>query len=283
MTDKNKDCNCCDDCTGPGCGCCDDCAPRMPMIGEPAPAFKANTTQGQINFPSDFEGKWIILFSHPADFTPVCTTEFMTFGSMAAEFEALNVQLAGLSVDSIYAHIAWLRKIQDIKWKKMKNIEVKFPLIEDIKMDVSRKYGMVQSSVSYTQAVRSVFFIDPKGIIRAMIYYPPSLGRNFDEIKRVILALQKADKENVATPADWRPGMDVILPAPGSCGTAKDRVEEKKDDQICYDWFLCFRRDTDAPEKAKRGPKAGTRKSVAKPAAKTAKKAPSKKSPAKKA
>jgi len=283
MADKKKECDCCDDCTGPGCGCCDDCAPRMPMIGEPAPAFKANTTQGPINFPADFKGKWIILFSHPADFTPVCTTEFMTFGSMAEEFEALNVQLVGLSVDSIYAHIAWLRKIQDIKWKKMKNIEVKFPLIEDIKMDVSRKYGMVQSSVSDTQAVRSVFFIDPKGIIRAMIYYPPSLGRNFDEIKRVILALQKADKENVATPADWRPGMDVILPAPGSCGTAKDRVETKKEDQICYDWFLCFRKDTDAPAKAKRGPKAGTRKSTAKPAAKTAKKAPAKKAPAKKA
>jgi len=283
MADKKKDCDCCDDCSGSGCGCCDDCAPRMPMIGEPAPAFKANTTQGPINFPADYEGKWIILFSHPADFTPVCTTEFMTFGSMAEEFEALNVQLVGLSVDSIYAHIAWLRKIQDIKWKKMKNIEVKFPLIEDIKMDVSRKYGMVQSSVSDTQAVRSVFFIDPKGIIRAMIYYPPSLGRNFDEIKRVILALQKADKENVATPADWRPGMDVILPAPGSCGTAKDRVEDKKEGQICYDWFLCFRKDTDAPAKAKRGPKPGTRKAAAKPAAKTAKKAPAKKSPAKKA
>ena len=270
MADKNKDCNCCDECTGPGCGCCEDCAPRMPMIGEPAPAFTANTTQGQINFPSDFEGKWIILFSHPADFTPVCTTEFMTFGSMAEEFEALNVQLVGLSVDSIYAHIAWLRKIQDIKWKKMKNIEVKFPLIEDIKMDVSRKYGMVQSSVSDTQAVRSVFFIDPKGIIRAMIYYPPSLGRNFDEIKRVILALQKADADNVATPADWRPGDDVILPAPGSCGTAKDRVETKDADKICYDWFLCFKKDK--PSKAKKAPakKAPAKKAVAK-------KAPSKK------
>jgi peroxiredoxin (alkyl hydroperoxide reductase subunit C) len=190
----------------------------------------------------------------------------MTFGSMAKEFEDLNVQLIGLSVDSIYAHIAWLRKIQDIEWKGMKDLEVKFPLIEDIKMDVAKKYGMIQPNVSTTQAVRAVFFIDPVGKIRAMIYYPQSLGRNFDEIKRVILALQKADADGVATPADWRPGDDVILPAPGSCGTAKDRVESKDADKICYDWFLCFKKDK--PSKGRRGA--------------SAKKAPAKKAPAKK-
>ena len=222
---------------------CEEIIHRMPLIGDDAPEFVANTTQGEIHFPKDFKGKWIILFSHPADFTPVCTTEFMTFGSMIKEFDELNVQLVGLSVDSIYAHIAWLRKIQEIEWKGMKNIEVTFPLIEDITMEVSSKYGMVQPKVSKTQAVRSVFFIDPKGKIRAIIYYPQSLGRNFDEIKRVILALQKADADGVATPADWRPGDDVILPAPGSCGTAKDRVESKDEDKICYDWFLCFRKD----------------------------------------
>jgi alkyl hydroperoxide reductase subunit AhpC len=168
-----EECDCCDGCT---CDCCEN---KPPMIGGDAPAFKANTTQGEINFPGDFAGKWIILFSHPADFTPVCTTEFMTFASMAEEFEALNVQLVGLSVDSIYAHIAWLRKIQDIDWNGMSNVEVKFPLIEDIKMDVAKKYGMIQPAVSDIQAVRSVFFIDPNGKIRAMIHYPPSLGRNF--------------------------------------------------------------------------------------------------------
>ena len=158
-------------------------------------------------------------------------------------------------MDSIYAHIAWLRKIQEIDWNGIKNIEVKFPLIEDIKMEVAKKYGMIQPDVSDTQAVRSVFFIDPKGIIRAMIYYPPSLGRNFDEIKRVILALQKADKDNVATPANWRPGDDVIMPAPGSCGTAKDRVESKEEDKICYDWFLCFKKDKPAKKPtAKKAP-----------------------------
>ena len=135
---------------------------RMPLIGDLAPSFTAITTQGTINFPQDYEGKWVILFSHPADFTPVCTTEFMTFASMADEFKAINTELVGLSVDSLYAHIAWLRKIQDLKWKNFENIEVKFPLIEDIKMEVSKKYGMIQPSSSTTQAVRAVFVIDPK-------------------------------------------------------------------------------------------------------------------------
>src|SRR5574344_2084510 len=172
---------------------------RMPLIGDDAPEFKAITTQGEINFPADYKGKWVILFSHPADFTPVCTTEFMTFGSMIQEFKDINTELVGLSVDSLYAHIAWLRKIQEIEWKGMKNIEVTFPLIEDIRMDVARKYGMIQPGHSNTQAVRSVFFIDPKGKIRAIIYYPIPLGRNFDEIKRVVLALQKADSDKCAT------------------------------------------------------------------------------------
>lgn len=216
---------------------------RMPLIGDPAPAFKAVTTQGEIDFPKDFKGKWIILFSHPADFTPVCTTEFMTFGSMIKEFEALNTQLVGLSIDSIYSHIAWLRKIQDIKWKDLENIEVTFPLIEDIKMDVAKKYGMLQPNASSTQAVRAVFIIDPKGVIRTILYYPLSTGRNFDEIKRLILALQKAD-EGVATPADWRPGDDVIVPTAGSCGTAKERMENQTAEQYCLDWFMCFKKDT---------------------------------------
>jgi len=215
----------------------------MPLIGDPAPSFTAVTTQGTINFPDDYKGHWVILFSHPADFTPVCTTEFMTFASMADDFEKLNTKLIGLSVDSLYAHIAWLRKIQDLEWKGMKNIEVKFPLIEDIKMDVSSKYGMVQPSQSTTQAVRAVFVIDPDSKIRTILYYPLSTGRNFDEIKRIILALQKADKDKVATPADWRPGEDVIVPTAGSCGTAKERMEKKSDDVYCLDWFMCFKRE----------------------------------------
>ena len=220
---------------------------RMPLIGDKAPAFKAVTTQGQINFPEDFSGKWVILFSHPADFTPVCTTEFMTFGSMINEFKALNTELVGLSVDSLYAHIAWLRKIQELEWNGKKNINVTFPLIEDIKMDVAKAYGMIQPGQSTTQAVRAVFIIDPNAIIRTILYYPLSTGRNFDEIKRIILALQKADKDGVATPADWRPGDDVIIPTAGSCGVAKERMDSKSADQYCLDWFMCFKREKSKP------------------------------------
>ncbi|MBN2540603.1 MAG: peroxiredoxin [Bacilli bacterium] len=215
----------------------------MPLIGDAAPSFIATTTQGQINFPHDYEGKWVILFSHPADFTPVCTTEFMTFASMMDDFKALNTELVGLSVDSLYAHIAWLRKINELEWNGHKNLEVTFPLIEDIRMDVARKYGMIQPNQSNTQAVRAVFVIDPKGIIRTILYYPLSTGRNFDEIKRIIQALQKADSDSVATPADWRPGDDVIIPTAGSCGTAKERMEDNSKDKYCLDWFMCFKKE----------------------------------------
>ncbi len=215
---------------------------RMPLIGEDAPAFKAITTQGEINFPEDYKGKWVILFSHPADFTPVCTTEFMTFASMIDEFKAINTELVGLSVDSLYAHIAWLRRIQELEWKDMKHVNVTFPLIEDIRMEVANKYGMIQPNASNTQAVRAVFIVDPNGKIRTILYYPLSTGRNFDEIKRIILALQKADSDHCATPADWRPGDDVIVPTAGSCGTARERMENQSEDQYCLDWFLCFKK-----------------------------------------
>lgn len=215
----------------------------MPRIGDKAPSFEAVTTQGNINFPEDYKGKWIILFSHPADFTPVCTSEFMTFGSMAQEFEDLNTQLVGLSIDGLYSHIAWLRTIKEkIEYKGMKDIEIKFPLIEDITMNVASAYGMVQPGESKTQAVRAVFFIDPKGIIRAIIYYPLALGRNFQEIKRALIALQTADNFSVALPADWQPGDDVIVPTAGSCGVAKDRMEDKSGEMTCYDWFFCTKK-----------------------------------------
>jgi peroxiredoxin (alkyl hydroperoxide reductase subunit C) len=211
----------------------------MPRIGEAAPSFKAVTTQGNINFPEDYKGEWVILFSHPADFTPVCTSEFMTFASMEDQFAQANCKLVGLSVDGLYSHIAWLRTIKEkIEYKGMKDVEVKFPLIEDITMEVANKYGMIQPGEATTKAVRAVFFIDPKGIIRTIIYYPLSLGRNFDELYRVLIALQAADAFGVAMPADWRPGDDVIIPTAGSCGAAKDRMESKED-MKCYDWFFC--------------------------------------------
>ena len=214
----------------------------MPRIGDNAPAFKAVTTQGEINFPEQYAGSWVILFSHPADFTPVCTSEFMTFATLESQFEKANCKLVGLSVDGLYSHIAWLRTIKEkIEYKGMKNVEVKFPLIEDITMEVAKKYGMIQPGESNTKAVRAVFVLDPKGVIRTIIYYPLSLGRNFDELYRVVLALQTADAFSVATPADWRPGDDVIVPPAGSCGAAKDRMEGKEDIK-CYDWFFCTKK-----------------------------------------
>ncbi|MFA5260744.1 MAG: peroxiredoxin [Candidatus Omnitrophota bacterium] len=216
---------------------------RVPLIGEKAPAFEADTTQGKIKFPDDYKGKWVILFSHPADFTPVCTTEFMTFASMEKEFEALNCKLIGLSIDSHYSHIAWLRTIKEkIEYNGMKNVEVNFPVIADIKMDVANKYGMVQPAASDISAVRAVFFMDTEAKVRAIIFYPSSMGRNFQEIKRALIAMQTADTYKIATPADWQPGDDVIVPPPGSCGVAKERVDNAgKEGMKCLDWFMCLK------------------------------------------
>ncbi len=215
----------------------------MPRIGDKAPEFEAITTQGNIHFPTDFKGSWVILFSHPADFTPVCTSEFMTFASMEDKFSQANCKLLGLSVDGLYSHIAWLRAIQEkISFKDMNNVEVRFPLIEDISMEIAKKYGMIQPNEDSTKAVRAVFFIDPVGNIRAIIYYPLSLGRNFDELYRVLIGLKTADEFEVATPADWVPGDDVIVPPAGSCGVAKDRMEGKEEELTCEDWFFCTRK-----------------------------------------
>lgn len=212
----------------------------MPRIGDTAPPFTARTTQGDIDFPADYAGKWVILFSHPADFTPVCTSEFMTFANMADEFALHNTELIGLSVDGLYSHIAWLRTIQDkIAFRDMKNIEVKFPLIDDVSMEVASKYGMIMPGEAATQAVRAVFFIDPEARIRAVIHYPLSLGRNFDELLRVVKGLQTADAFDVALPADWRPGERVIVPPAGSCGSAKERMEGADEGVECVDWFFC--------------------------------------------
>jgi len=216
---------------------------RMPLIGEKAPEFVAETTQGIIHFPQDYKGKWVVFFSHPADFTPVCTTEFMTFASMADEFKALNCELLGLSIDSTYSHIAWLRTIKEkIEYKGMKGLEVTFPVISDLTMEVSKAFGMLQPAASTTQAVRAVFIIDPQGIVRAILYYPLSNGRNMQEIKRLLIAMQHSDEYKIATPANWQIGDDVIIPPPGSCGAAKDRVEAAGEDYECLDWFLCLKK-----------------------------------------
>lgn len=215
---------------------------NLPRIGDLAPSFKAVTTQGEINFPEQYRGRWVILFSHPADFTPVCSSEFMTFASMSEKFSQANCDLVGLSVDGLFSHIAWLRTIKEkLEYKGMKNVEVQFPLIEDITMEVAKKYGMIQPGESATKAVRAVFIIDPQGVVKSMIYYPASLGRNFDELYRALIGLQVADKFNVALPADWRPGEDVIVPPAGSCGVAKERMDGAGDVN-CQDWFFCTKK-----------------------------------------
>lgn len=220
-----------------------ECGNRMPLIGEKAPSFKAETTQGMINFPEDYKGKWVIFFSHPADFTPVCTTEFMTFAVMQPEFEKLNCKLLGLSIDSTYSHIAWLRTIKEkIEYKGMKDVEVNFPVISDLTMEVSKAFGMLQPAASTTQAVRAVFIMDPNAIVRAILYYPLSNGRNMDEIKRLLIAMQTSDKHKIATPANWQPGDDVIVPPPGSCGVAKDRVSSPEKDMKVLDWFMTLKK-----------------------------------------
>lgn len=216
---------------------------RLPLIGDKAPAFQALTTNGTIHFPEDYTGKWVLFFSHPSDFTPVCTTEFMTMASMKEDFRAMNVELLGLSVDSLYSHIAWIRKIEELEWNGLKNVKIDFPVIADLNTKVSRKYGMLQPNVSSTQAVRAVFIIDPQGVIRSIVYYPLTTGRNFQEIKRMIQALQKSDETHNSTPANWQPGDDLIISTPVTVSAAEAGMASSDENEYALDWFLRFRKD----------------------------------------
>ncbi|WNY29076.1 Peroxiredoxin [Methanimicrococcus stummii] len=212
----------------------------LPLIGDDAPEFEAQTTTGFVKFPADYKGKWVILFSHPADFTPVCTTEFITFATMQDEFKKLNAELIGLSIDSITSHIAWLKDIKDhVEYKGLKNVEIKFPVIADIKMEVAKKYGMLQPGASDTKAVRAVFMINPEGKIKAILYYPLSAGRNMEEIKRLLQALQVNEKDGVSTPANWMPGDDVVMGAPETFAGAQERDTWGSDgEKTVHSWFL---------------------------------------------
>jgi peroxiredoxin (alkyl hydroperoxide reductase subunit C) len=204
--------------------------PRLELNG-PAPDFSANTTHGPIKLSEWEKDKWVILFSHPADFTPVCTTEFIEFARRQDEFAKKGVALLGNSIDSVYSHIAWIRNIE-----KNFDLKIKFPVIADLDQKVARTYGMVHEPSAATATVRCVFFIDPKRVLRAMIYYPLNVGRNFDEIMRVVDALQTADKNGVACPANWKPGDDVIVPAPMTQAAAEARANDK--DLQVTDWYL---------------------------------------------
>lgn len=202
----------------------------IPRLGSPAPAFEAVTTHGVVRL-EDFKGSWLILFSHPADFTPVCTTEFVGFAEIQEELRGRNVELMGLSIDSVYAHIAWIRNIEE-KFE----VKVNFPVIADLNKEVASLYGMVMPGESKTETSRCVFVIDPNGILRAMIYYPLTTGRNMQEIVRLIDALQTSDKHSVATPANWKPGDPVIVPPPNTQEMAEDRLSEGFE---CKDWYFC--------------------------------------------
>ena len=215
---------------------------RMPMIGDPAPEFRAITTMGKVDFPADYKGSWVVLFSHPADFTPVCTTEFIGFSKMAEEFAELNTKLLGLSIDSLHSHLAWSRSIESIDLDGNGPVKVKFPIIADISMAVAKKYGMLQT-VAKTQTIRAVFIIDPEGVIRTILYYPMSTGRNLPEIKRIILALQKHDEDNVSTPANWHPGDRVVMGAPLTLEDAENRMALEDEDVKVYDWYLSMKKD----------------------------------------
>ena len=214
--------------------------PRLEQNG-PAPDFEANSTAGPVKLSEWQKGRWVILFSHPADFTPVCTTEFVEFARRAPEFEARGVALLGNSVDSVYSHIAWIRNIE-----QNLGVRIPFPVIADLDQKVSRLYGMIHEPSSVTAPVRCVFFIDPKRTLRAMIYYPLNVGRNFDEILRVVDALQTVDANGVACPANWRPGDKVIVPAPTTTDAARTRADSKEFEVT--DWYLARR---NLPETAK--------------------------------
>jgi peroxiredoxin (alkyl hydroperoxide reductase subunit C) len=202
----------------------------MPRLNEPAPDFEANTSHG-VKKLSDYKGKWLVLFSHPADFTPVCTTEFIAFAKAAEQFKALNCELLGLSIDSNYAHLAWVRNI-----KEKFGVDIPFPIIEDLSMQVAKAYGMIQPGASDTSAVRATFIIDDKGILRAMVYYPMSNGRSIPEFIRLVSALQTSDAHGVATPEGWQPGDKVIVPPPGTAEAAEKRLKEGYE---CTDWYFC--------------------------------------------
>ena len=202
----------------------------MPRLNEPAPAFEAKTTHG-VKKLSDYKGKWLVLFSHPADFTPVCTTEFMAFAKHHEEFQKIGAELLGLSIDSTFSHVAWVRNI-----KEKFGVEIKFPIIADLSMEVAKAYGMIHPGAADTSAVRATFIIDPEGILRAMVYYPMTNGRSIPEFLRIIKALQASDEHGIATPEGWQPGDKVIVPPPQDADEAEARMNEGYE---CKDWYFC--------------------------------------------
>ncbi len=203
----------------------------MPRIGDDAPDFEALTTHGNLKFSEFADGKWVVLFSHPADFTPVCTTELSGFAERKQEFEALNTKLMGLSIDSIHSHLAWVNNV-----KEKTGVYLDFPIIADLDMKVAKLYGMLQPNESITAAVRAVFFIDPYQKIRLIMYYPLNIGRNMDEILRVLQGLQVSDEHKVALPLNWKKGDKVIVPPPKTLEQMEERIQDASYEKV--DFYL---------------------------------------------
>lgn len=203
--------------------------PQPLSLGEPAPHFEGRSTQGPIKL-TDFAGKWLVFFAHPADFTPVCTSEFVTFAKRSAEFAALDCKLLGLSVDSVYAHLAWLESIREHF-----GVSIDFPILEDVSMAIARRYGMIQPHNAENTAVRALFVIDPRGVLRAMLYYPVSVGRAVGEVLRLVQGLQVADRLHVVTPEGWIPGEDTVEPPPQTVAAVHARRDPAQ--YGCVDWY----------------------------------------------
>jgi len=209
----------------------------LPKIGDVAPDFKAVTTHANEMTFSEWQGKdWVILFSHPADFTPVCSTELMEFGRRIEDFSKISTKLIGISVDSIHSHLAWLQNL-----KEKMGAEIPFPMIADIDMKVSQLYGMIHPGASATATIRAVFVIDPKRVVRALVYYPMNVGRNVEEILRLVTSLQTADQYAVATPVNWTPGNRVVVPPPKKVDDVKERESHKGKDYLYQDFYLCLK------------------------------------------
>ncbi len=213
---------------------------RVPLIGSKAPSFKAPSTNGRIAFPGDFEGKWKILFAHPRDFTPVCSSEILELGYHQEEFKALNTQIVVLSVDRMVSHQSWKADLEEIDFKGRGKVKIEFPLVVDSSYAIAYKYGMVDTQSKSGQSVRGVFFIDPDNVVRAFQFYPSEVGRNTREILRTLQALQTHDRyEEIVLPVNWRPGDDFMKYSL----TPEDKLELKKPDSNIYyiNWYMIYK------------------------------------------